>query len=136
MARRIIAGSDFFLMPSRFEPCGLTQMQAQRYGALPIAHAVGGLVDTIKDGTTGFLFPDLTVDGLASACGRAFEVFADRTRLGAMRRAAMLRCFSWSVSAADYAALYRRHCGKAMPRRMARPTAAPQRLELDLEVAA
>src|ERR1700727_3937648 len=51
-ARRIVAGSDFTLMPSRFEPCGLTQMQAQRYGALPIAHATGGLADTIDDGTT------------------------------------------------------------------------------------
>ena len=136
MARRIIAGSDFFLMPSRFEPCGLTQMQAQRYGALPIAHAVGGLVDTIKDGTTGFLFPDLTAAGLASACGRAFEVFADRTRLDAMRRAAMLRCFGWSVSAANYAALYRRHCGDPMPQRMARPTAAPRRVRMDMEAAA
>ncbi len=136
MARRIIAGSDFFLMPSRFEPCGLTQMQAQRYGALPIAHAVGGLVDTIKDGTTGFLFSDPTVNGLANGCGRAFEVFADRSRLGAMRRAAMLRCFSWSVSAAHYLALYRHHCGEAEPRRMPRPPAPLRRLAIDLEAAA
>ena len=100
MARRIIAGSDFFLMPSRFEPCGLTQMQAQRYGTLPIAHAVGGLIDTIDDNGTGFLFPDLTADGLLDACGRAFEVFADRTRLATMRRAAMACNFSWSGSAA------------------------------------
>ena len=78
MARRIIAGSDFFLMPSRFEPCGLTQMQAQRYGTLPIAHAVGGLVDTIEDDVTGFLFSDLTAGGLAAACERAFDVFVDR----------------------------------------------------------
>ena len=56
MAHRLVAASDFFLMPSRFEPCGLTQMQAQRYGALPVAHATGGLADTIEDGETGFLF--------------------------------------------------------------------------------
>ncbi len=123
MARRIIAGSDFFLMPSRFEPCGLTQMQAQRYGALPIAHAVGGLVDTIEDDVTGLLFSDLTVDGLATACRRAFSVFTDRARLGAMRQAAMARGFSWSASAAQYAAIYRRHCGEAVPRRTARATA-------------
>ena len=60
MARRIVGGSDFCLMPSRFEPCGLTQMQAQRYGTLPIAHATGGLADTIEDGATGFLFSDFS----------------------------------------------------------------------------
>jgi len=136
MARRIIAGSDFFLMPSRFEPCGLTQMQAQRYGALPIAHAVGGLVDTIEDGVTGLLFSELTVDGLATACRRAFDVFADRTRLAAMRHVAMARCFSWSTAAAEYAALYRRQCGEAEPRCMTRPTTAPRHEELELEVAA
>ena len=64
MARRIVAASDFCLMPSRFEPCGLTQMQAQRYGSLPIAHATGGLADTIDDGETGFLFSDLVGRGL------------------------------------------------------------------------
>ena len=65
MARRIVAASDFCLMPSRFEPCGLTQMQAQRYGALPIAHRTGGLADTIEDGETGFLFSDLSGEGLS-----------------------------------------------------------------------
>jgi starch synthase len=141
MARRIIAASDFFLMPSRFEPCGLTQMQAQRYGALPIAHAVGGLVDTIEDGVTGFLFADLTVDGLATACRRAFNVFVDGHRLRAMRHAAMTRCFSWSASAAEYVAVYRRHCGDAVPRRLAPPATAPRHVEMgrvamDLEAAA
>ena len=77
MARRIVAASDFCLMPSRFEPCGLTQMQAQRYGTLPIAHATGGLADTIEDGETGFLFSDLSGEGLFAACRRAFEAFDD-----------------------------------------------------------
>src|ERR1700679_3968168 len=85
MARRIIAGSDFTLMPSRFEPCGLTQMQAQRYGALPIAHATGGLVDTIEEGVTGFLFSELSHDGLMSACARAFDAFGDAQHMAAMR---------------------------------------------------
>ncbi|MFX5472277.1 glycosyltransferase, partial [Acinetobacter baumannii] len=55
-ARRIFAGSDFTLMPSRFEPCGLSQMYAQRFGSLPIGHQTGGLAETIQDGETGFLF--------------------------------------------------------------------------------
>jgi starch synthase len=111
MARRIVAASDFTLMPSRFEPCGLTQMQAQRYGALPIAHATGGLADTIDDGTTGFLFSELSSDGLMEACHRAFDAFDDQDQLADMRRAAMARCFSWSGAAAEYEALYRRLIG-------------------------
>jgi len=111
MAHRIVAASDFTLMPSRFEPCGLTQMQAQRYGALPIAHATGGLVDTIDDGTTGFLFSNLSSDGLMEACHRAFDAYEDEERLADMRHAAMTRRFSWAGAAAEYAALYRRLIG-------------------------
>lgn len=111
MARRIVAGSDFTLMPSRFEPCGLTQMQAQRYGALPIAHATGGLADTIDDGTTGFLFSTLSADGLMAACHRAFDAYDNEGQLAEMRRAAMGRCFSWAGAAAQYEALYRRLIG-------------------------
>ena len=136
MARRIIAGSDFFLMPSRFEPCGLTQMQAQRYGTLPIAHAVGGLMDTIEHGVTGLLFAELTVEGLADACARGFEIFADAARFGAMRSAAMARCFSWSESAAEYAAHYRRYGDTAMLRHVVRPPAASRRLDMALDAAA
>jgi starch synthase len=112
MARRVIAGSDFFLMPSRFEPCGLTQMQAQRYGALPVAHATGGLVDTVEDGNTGLLFSDPSVEGVRGACHRAFEVFADPPRLSSMRRAAMAQCFSWRAAALAYATVYDRACGR------------------------
>lgn len=111
MARRIVAASDFTLMPSRFEPCGLTQMQAQRYGALPIAHATGGLADTIADGTTGFLFSTHSPDGLMGACHRAFDAYQDEAQLGDMRRAAMARCSGWSDAAAEYEALYRRLIG-------------------------
>ena len=131
MARRIVAGSDFTLMPSRFEPCGLTQMQAQRYGALPIAHATGGLTDTIDDGMTGFLFSALTPEGLMTACHRAFDVYADKTQLHAMRRAAMARCFGWSGAAAEYEALYRRLIGpraasiRPYPRAVRRMAATP-----------
>jgi starch synthase len=134
MARRIVAGSDFTLMPSRFEPCGLTQMQAQRYGTLPIAHATGGLSDTIDDGTTGFLFQTLSSDGLMTACHRAFDTYGHEAHLGEMRRAAMARCFGWAGAAAQYEALYRRLLGlppRAKPRaakRVAAP-AIPEALE-------
>jgi starch synthase len=112
MARRIVAGSDFTLMPSRFEPCGLTQMQAQRYGALPIAHATGGLADTIDDGMTGFLFSTLSPEALMATCQRAFDAFEHEDKLAEMRRAAMERCFGWTLAAAEYEALYRRLTGR------------------------
>jgi starch synthase len=131
MARRIIAGSDFFLMPSRFEPCGLTQMQAQRYGSLPIAHAVGGLVDTIEDDATGFLFSELSVDGVVAACRRGFEAFADQDRLDQMRQAAMARCFSWSASAAAYSMLYTGVCGHPHSGQDRRSPLRPVELVLD-----
>jgi starch synthase len=70
LARRLYAGADAVLVPSRFEPCGLVQLLAQRYGALPIAHAVGGLRDTIRDGETGILFPKLSVQALVDAVER------------------------------------------------------------------
>jgi starch synthase len=122
MEHRILGGSDFCLMPSRFEPCGLTQMHAQRYGALPIAHATGGLSDTIEDGRTGFLFSDFSSDGLKSACRRAFDVFAEDTQLDAMRQAAMACSFSWTETALDYVRLYRSLTGPVrMVRRGNRP---------------
>jgi starch synthase len=125
MEHRILGGSDFCLMPSRYEPCGLTQMHAQRYGALPIAHATGGLADTIEDGRTGFLFSDFSSDGLRDACRRAFQAYAEDTRLDAMRQAAMARSFSWSEAAGHYRQLYRTLIGpttvKAAAGRAARP---------------
>jgi len=77
-ARRLYAAADGVLVPSRFEPCGLVQLTAQRYGALPIAHRTGGLVDTIRDGETGLLFSPLTPDALAAAANRAAKLFAAR----------------------------------------------------------
>jgi starch synthase len=112
MARRIVAASDFCLIPSRFEPCGLTQMHAQRYGSLPVAHRTGGLADTIEDGETGFLFSELSSEGLCGACRRAFQAFEDFETLAEMRQAAMARSFSWSSAAAEYEQLYARLIGR------------------------
>ena len=105
-ARRIYAGSDFLLMPSRFEPCGLSQLYALKSGALPIAHRTGGLVDTIEDGLTGFLFNTLSCDALASAVRRATSAFSGPGHIRAMRRRAMSRNFAWTRSAGSYQALY------------------------------
>ncbi len=106
-ARAMFAGSDFLLMPSRFEPCGLSQMYAQKFGSLPIAHKTGGLADTIEDGRTGFLFGAPTSGGLKSAVRRAFDTFGADHRLREMRRAAMSMRFDWTDSAARYTELYR-----------------------------
>lgn len=105
-ARRLYAGSDFLLMPSRFEPCGLSQMYAQRYGSLPVAHRTGGLADTIDDGVTGFLFSDLSLAGLMEGVSRALDSFGARHRLAAMRRKAMKRPMNWLQSSRCYNAVY------------------------------
>ena len=107
-ARRIFAASDFTLMPSRFEPCGLSQMYAQRFGSLPIGHQTGGLAETITDGETGFLFSQPSIESFLGGVRRAFSAFVTAERLDAMRRSAMARTFSWDLSAALYSALYRR----------------------------
>jgi starch synthase len=107
-ARRIFAGSDFTLMPSRFEPCGLSQMYAQKFGSLPIGHQTGGLAETIMDGETGFLFAQPSTESFLGGIRRAFTTFMTKDRLNSMRRSAMSRSFSWDVSAACYGALYRK----------------------------
>jgi starch synthase len=106
-ARRIFAGTDFLMMPSRFEPCGLSQMYAQRFGSLPIGRRTGGLADTISDGDTGFLFPHASAESFLGGIVRAFATFGSKPRLNRMRRRAMTRSFSWSQSATEYGRLYR-----------------------------
>jgi starch synthase len=110
-ARRIFAGSDFTLMPSRFEPCGLSQMYAQRFGSLPIGHQTGGLAETIQDGETGFLFSKPSAESFLGGVRRAFDAFTAKDRLDTMRRSAMARTFSWDLSASLYNALYRKTVG-------------------------
>ena len=116
-ARRIFAGSDFLLMPSRFEPCGLAQMYAQRFGSLPIVRRTGGLNDTVEDGVTGFTFADASPRGLTSAITRAFATFGQKKRLNAMRRTAMSREFGWDQAALNYCGLYARAFGNNAARR-------------------
>jgi starch synthase len=113
LAHLVEAGSDFFLMPSRFEPCGLNQMYSQRYGTLPIVRATGGLVDTVesyREDTgegTGFVFADLTPGALANTIGWALSTWYDRPRhVARMRRQGMEKDFSWDHAAADYERLY------------------------------
>ena len=104
----LMAGADIFLMPSRYEPCGLAQLRAQRYGAIPVANRVGGLADTIEDGTTGFLFDEYTPAALSNALERALTAHAQPSTWRRMMRAAMKRDFGWPRPADAYRALYRR----------------------------
>lgn len=107
-ARRIYAGSDFLLMPSRYEPCGLSQLYAQCFGSLPIARCTGGLADTIVDGVTGFLFREETAQSYLDAVMRAINVYHCPSLLNAMRCKAMAAPMFWSDSVEPYNRLYRR----------------------------
>jgi starch synthase len=106
--RKMFAASDFLLMPSRFEPCGLSQMYAQRCGTLPIACRTGGLADTIEDNRSGFLFSAPNARELTSALWRAFDAFRLKSVFHAMRKIAMGKCFDWEPQAQKYADIYAR----------------------------
>ena len=108
LARLIYSASDFLLVPSRYEPCGLIQMIAMWYGSLPIVRAVGGLKDSVKPGVTGFVFDDYSSEALFSAVEKALKVFDDMDRLKTMRKNAMREDFSWERSAGEYKELYER----------------------------
>lgn len=107
LAHLIYAGADAFAMPSRFEPCGLSQMIAMRYGTLPVVRATGGLIDTVEHERTGFVFQHATADGLAWGATRALEVGPGTDRWRAMQQSAMRQDNSWRASARRYEALYR-----------------------------
>jgi starch synthase len=110
LAHRIEGGADIFLMPSRYEPCGLNQIYSLRYGTVPVVRATGGLDDTINE-DTGFKFGDYSGDALLGALRAAAEVFRQPERWRAMMRRGMRQDFSWSTSAARYEALYKRLAG-------------------------
>ncbi|MCW3148107.1 glycogen synthase GlgA [Stutzerimonas stutzeri] len=111
-ARRLFAGSDFLLMPSRYEPCGLSQMYAQRYASLPIARRTGGLADSIEDGVTGFLFDETSVASYRATVLRALEVHRRPQLHCAMRCRAMAAGFFWRHAIAPYDRLYQRLLGE------------------------
>ncbi len=112
LARLIYGGSDVFLMPSHFEPCGLGQLIAMRYGAVPVVRATGGLADTVIDAGrspvrgTGFVFKPATAAGLLGALDRALAAYQEPDRWSAIQRRDMAADFSWPVSAQQYVALY------------------------------
>jgi starch synthase len=116
LAHAIIAGSDVVAVPSRFEPCGLTQLYALAYGSLPLVHRVGGLADTVVDAslenladdlTTGFVFERFEPEALGAAIRRAFALYARHSEWKATQRRAMRQDFGWGASAERYLTLYR-----------------------------
>jgi len=106
LAHRIEAGADMFLMPSQYEPCGLSQIYSLRYGTVPIVRATGGLDDTV-DKDTGFKFVEYDPDALRDAIEQALEAFAQRESWIARMRRGMEKDFSWNTSASAYQRLFR-----------------------------
>jgi starch synthase len=116
LAHALIAGSDVIAVPSRFEPCGLTQLYALAYGSLPLVHGVGGLADTVVDSSlenladslaTGFVFQRFEAASIVAAIRRAFALYERRQDWKAVQRRAMAQDFGWGQSAQRYLALYR-----------------------------
>jgi starch synthase len=105
LAHRIEAGSDMFLMPSRYEPCGLNQIYSLRYGTVPIVRATGGLDDTV-DSETGFKFHEYSPKALAGAMGEALHAWQSPDAWTERMRRGMAKDFSWNASAAQYRKLY------------------------------
>ena len=117
LAHRIEAGADAFLMPSRFEPCGLNQIYSLRYGTLPVVRRTGGLADTVVDAraatlddgsATGFVFEDARPQALLATIDRALNLYAERTAWTRVVKSAMAQDFSWARSAQQYLTLYDR----------------------------
>ena len=118
LAHLIEGGADMFLMPSRFEPCGLNQMYSLRYGTIPVVHAVGGLADTVRDAApdarkaNGFVFRNDNPAALFDALTRALGAFRDKRRWRALQRTGMAEDHSWDRSAAEYVKIYDRALGR------------------------
>ena len=122
LAHLVQAAADIALVPSRYEPCGLTQLYALRYGAIPVVRATGGLVDTVVDTTpatlqqgtaSGFVFEAYDAAALREALGRALEAHADATLWQSLVRRGMRQDWSWASSAREYLRLFERTCGQA-----------------------
>jgi starch synthase len=112
LARRIFAGSDFFIMPSRFEPCGLAQQYAMKYGSVPVARKTGGLADTIidvdiqKDRANGFLFEEISSVAINEVIHRAIKLFEKPELFDKTRHNGMNSTFSWDIAAKKYGEVY------------------------------
>ncbi|MEO8377713.1 MAG: glycogen/starch synthase, partial [Candidatus Sumerlaeota bacterium] len=117
LSHKVIAGADIFLMPSRYEPCGLTQMYSMKYGTIPIVRKTGGLSDTVFPATrtsidaghgTGFLFTEYDSDDMVASCKEAIDLFKTHpTVWHTLMKNAMQQDFSWQRSAEEYEELYR-----------------------------
>ena len=107
LAHRVYANSDFFLMPSIFEPCGLGQMIAMHYGTIPIVRSTGGLRDSVKDGKTGFVFKPISTAALSKTMNRAIQSYRNKVVFKKMRKNCRQADFSWDASARQYEKLYR-----------------------------
>jgi starch synthase len=114
LAHLIEAGADLFLMPSRFEPCGLNQMYSLRYGTVPLVRATGGLADTVRNfdpasgSGTGFTFDEYSAQALLGTLRRALGVFMDRRTWQRIQQAGMRQDHSWAASARRYVEVYER----------------------------
>ena len=116
LAHKIEAGADMFLMPSRYEPCGLNQIYSLRYGTVPIVRATGGLDDTIEafdpehgptpGRGTGFKFEEYSGEALLERCGRRWQYFSDKAAWSRLQINGMAKDFSWKAPAAEYGRLY------------------------------
>lgn len=120
LAHRVQAGADIMLAPARFEPCGLSQLYALKYGTIPIVRMTGGLADTVVDATalslpdrtaTGFAFDETSLDGLMQAVRRALALYREPLAWRRLQLDAMAQDFSWNASAHRYADLYNEVCG-------------------------
>ena len=136
---RLVAGADAFLLPSRYEPCGLTQLHSMRYGTLPVAHATGGLAEwvidangeTLHNGTaTGFSFSPLTVPQLVATVERAIDAYRAPILWRMLQRHAMARKFDWATPALAYRDVYRSAAGDAWPRPSAAGRFMPRAVSL------
>jgi glycogen synthase len=107
LARRIYAACDVLLVPSKFEPCGLTQMIAMRYGTIPVVRKTGGLADTVTDRKTGFTFEKYDVHDFAGSISRAYRMWKEGKKWSSMIRACMRQDFSWDIRAEKYIKLYK-----------------------------
>ncbi len=106
LAQQIYAGSDFFLMPSKFEPCGLGQMIAMRYGTIPVARATGGLKDTVHNNKTGVVFNKYTVSDMTKALNSSLRLYKNKAKIKKIILTDMKQDFSWDKSAKEYIKLY------------------------------